>query len=352
MAVILQTPSVLSITPFDPSNDYNVEFLYQGNQCVKSRAIIMDNSSSTTVYDKTQQGMHLYHTIPAGTLTAGKKYTIRVQVFDDNDNSSNLSSSVLFLCLSKPAFSFAEISNGVTHKEALLSLHIVYSQNESEPIKNYQFIQYNASKVEIDSSDVSYSAEDMSYTFYNLENNTTYYFRAVGETKNGISLDTGYVEVNMVLDLSPIDAVLQLENDYSSGVIRLIFNIRDIDFEVGSDSYSYEDGMIVLNDNYLRYHDGIQLDGNFSLFLEINRTKLGTFLSLHDGFLTVSAIQIGEDYFYSLKILDSDFGQYIKLDSPYISDGYIYPASTKKYMTLVIRRRSGLFSLELVSNAA
>lgn len=348
MAVILQTPSILSITPFDPSKDHNIEFLYQGNQCVKSRAVIMDSSTSKTIYDKTQQGMRLYHTIPANTLTAGKKYTIKIQVFDENDNSSNLSSPVLFLCLTKPSFSFEEISNGVTHKESLMTLHISYSQSENEPIKNYQFIQYNASKIEIESSDISYDTEDMSYTFYGLENNTTYYFRAVGETKNGISLDTGYIEINAVFDLSPIDAVMQLENDYNNGVVRVIFNIRDVDFEIGSDSYSYEDGMIVLDDNYLKYFDGIELSGNFSLFLQINRTKVGTFLDIHEGFLTVSAIQIADTYFYALKVQDSDFGQYIKLNNPYINGGYIYPSSKNSYSTLVIKRKNGFLSMELL----
>ena len=80
MAKILQTPSVNAIVPFDPSNENVVNFTYSDNQAQKNRAVITDNETSQVVYDREYSTMRLQHTIPANTLTPGKKYLIQILI--------------------------------------------------------------------------------------------------------------------------------------------------------------------------------------------------------------------------------------------------------------------------------
>ena len=348
MAVTLQTPSILPIIPFDPSIAYNIEFVYQDNQSVKNRAVITDNNTGNIVYDSTQPSMRLFHTLPANTLKAGKKYLVQIQVFDEDNNSSNLSDSVLFLCLTTPTFSFKNIVNGSVYKSATLDLDILYSQSENEQLKNYQFIQYNASRVQISSSNVLYTKDNLTYTFYGLENNSTYYFRAVGETQNGMSLDTGYIEVNVQLTISPIDATIQLENDYENGVVRLIFNIRDIHYTLNGNNYSFSNGMVTLNNTSVTYDGGFSATEDFSLHCQANKIALGTFLEMQDRLIKLSTLKICNDYYCELSIRENDFAQYQKIPSAYLSGDKVVVASNNSYKTFVIRRVDGYYSLEII----
>ena len=348
MGVILQTPSILPITPFDPSSEHNIEFVYQDVQAVKNRAVITDNETGEIVYEATQSTMRLYHTLPSRVLTASKKYLIQIQVFDENGNSSNLSEPVLFLCLTTPSFNFDNLTSGSVYKQPNITLELTYNQLEGEQLKNYRIIQYNASKVEISSSDTIYGSENLSYTFYGLENNTTYYFRAIGETQNGIPLDTGHVEINVQLIKIPVDAVVQLENDYCNGVVRLLFNIRDIHYTLTNDDYTFNDGMVTLNNTALIYEDGFSATDDFSLSCQINKVKIGTFLEMENGLVQLAVVKICDSYYCELSVRDSDFRQYEKLkDATLLSDGQLL-TSNNEYITAIVRRRNGYYGLEII----
>ncbi len=349
MDVILQTPSILPIIPFDPANEYNIEFVYQDVQPVKNRAVITDNESGNVVYDSVQNTMRLYHTLPSGTLTAGKKYLIQIQVFDVDNNYSNLSDAVLFLCLTTPEFSFNNLTSGTVYKQANIALELLYSQLEGEQIRNYQIVQYNAEKVKIGASEVIYSQDNLTYTFYGLENNNTYYFRAIGETQNEMPLDTGYIEVNVQLTLLPIDAIFQLDNDYNEGVIRLTFDIRDVHYTLTGDDYTFSNGAVTLNTSSVLYDSGFSVNDNFALFCQVNKVPLGTFLSMEDEMVVLSVLKICDSYYFELKIKDSDFRQYVKLENTTLTnDGKILIGSENTYVTARIRRVNGYYGLDLV----
>lgn len=349
MGVILQTPSILPIIPFDPSNAYNIEFVYQDVQSVKNRAVITDNETGSIVYDSTQSTMRLFHTLPANTLIAGKKYLAQIQVFDEDGNSSNLSDAVLFLCFTTPEFYFKNLANGTVYKQASITLNLMYGQSENEQLKNYQIIQYNALKVQTDASSVMYEKENLSYTFYGLENNATYYYRAIGETQNGMHLDTGYIEVNVQLTVVPVDAAIQLENDYWNGVVRLIFNIRDVHYTLTGDDYTFNNGMATLNNTTLTYDEGFTAQSDFSLFCQANKVALGTFLEIENGLVCVSTLKICDSYYCKIGVKNSDFAQYVKLGNAEVTnDGQLLLDPNKEYVTLIIRRRNGYYALEVI----
>lgn len=319
MSKILQTPSINSIVPFDPLYDYTVNFTYSDNQSLKNRAVITDNSTNEVVYDKTQTTMRLQHTIPANTLTAGKQYLIQIQVFDADGNSSNLSSPVLFYCFSTPIFSF-DISDDETIKNASITLNLNYVQSEDEPIKSFQFFQYSYDKFLLNSSPVFYSNSDMSYSFYGLGNNLSYYFRAIGETNHGITLDTGYIKVNVLFNTVKANILLDAENHYRDGYISLRLNIKDIGYKLDNDNYELKDGLLILKNNSLTYNEGFTVPDDFSLFVEAKELPVRTFLTTNDNMFSLSIVDVCGTYYCKLEVKNSSFVQYESLPKAKLVD--------------------------------
>lgn len=313
MARILQTPSVIAITPFDPSYDYSIEFIYNDSQSVSNRVVITDNETSTIVYDNTQSTMRLWHVVAANTLTPGKQYLAQVQVFDADGNHSILSDPIMFYCYSTPTFEFDGLVDGMTHKSATITIKVGYEQAENEALRSFQFFKYSSDKALVTSSDIVYSSTVEDYTFYGLNNSTLYYFRATGETTHGIKLDTGYVGVNIDLELVPATILFDLENNRNEGYINVVSNINDIDYETENDNYIFEDDMLILNGSSINYNQGLQVSGDFSLFVEAKKLPMGTFLTTDNGNLSLSIVEIVGARYCKLTVIDSNYQLYAPL---------------------------------------
>ena len=241
MSIKLQTPTIIAFTPFDPNYEYDISFTYTGTPITKSRARIVD-INGVVVYDETQTiSNRLIHTIIPSQpqiLEAGEsvRYTIQIQVFDKDDNYSDFSDPVLFYCFSTPEFYFEELSNNDVIDKSSITLKLKYVQAENEPIRSIQFLKYSLDKTLLDSSDVIYSPPSIStlyetfYTFNSLDNGI-YYFRAIGETKYGTPLDTGYIQINVKYNENPLLVSFNLENHYCDGYISIDTNIMDINYK-------------------------------------------------------------------------------------------------------------------------
>lgn len=317
MATVLQTPSIISFKPFNPSFDFIVKFVYTGNQSVKNRVVIMDNNSSLVVYDEVQTTMKLQHTIQANTLTAGKQYLLQVQVFDFDGNSSNLSDPVLFYCFTTPTFSFDNITDNMTYRNASIALDIHYSQPENEQLRSLQFLEYSYDKILLTQSNAFYSTTG--YSFYGLKNNTSYYFRAVGETVHGISLDTGYIKVNIKYKTLPANIIFSAENNYCEGYIRLISGIKDIEYKFDNDNYELKDGLLTLKDNSLTYQNSFSIEGDFVLFVEAKKLPLQKFLTTNNDEFSLSIVNICDVYYCKLTVKNSKLSMFVSLPKARLS---------------------------------
>ena len=354
MSKILQKPSINAITPFDPKYGCTVSFVYDDNQAVGNRAVITDNDTGVTVYEVEQTTWRLEHVIGVDNkLKPGHKYLIQIQVCDADDNWSELSDHVLFYCFTTPEFTFKNIANGDTYRNASITLDLKYTQNEGEPIRNFQFMQYSYDKTLISSSSLYYSSNPMTYTFKSLENNTTYYFRAIGETSHGMPLDTGDIEVNISYDKIPMDVVLNVENNYCYGYIALDLNIGVPGYELESDvGFSYGDGTISLADNSLTYNN-ISASNDLSLYVDAKKVKLGTFFTANDNSFSLSVINVCGVYYCELSVADSDFKQYIELtDVKKENNGLITLFSEQDNATAIfeVKRINGLYDLKVYNS--
>lgn len=306
MSKILQTPSIGTISSFDPSYDADIYFYYEDNQAYRNRIVVTDNETSLVVYDKAQDSMRLYSTIPANTLVAGKQYLAQIQVFDMDGNYSNLSDPVLFYCFTTPILSFAGIYSGYIHRNANIALTLEYVQPENELIKNYQFVLCSEDKIIESSSDVIYSSTLSNYTFYTLKNNTTYYLRAYGETVHGMSIDTGFVLIKVKYEIIPANMAFQVQNVYKRGYIDIETNIINIGYRLENDNYSFNDGVLELTDNSLTYDEGFEITGDFSLFVEAKRLPVTKFLTTNNDNISLHIVNICDTYYCKLEVKDSD----------------------------------------------
>lgn len=319
MAITLPTPVIAKILPFDPTNDYILKFTYSGNQIYKNRVVIKEYDTNKSIYDLTLSTMKLEHLINANTLVAGNQYIVQIQVFDIDNNSSQLSSPVLFYCLTTPQFSFSNLTNGEVYRNASKELKITYSQLEGENLRSYQYMQYSIDKTLIKSSDVFYSNTISPYTFYNLENNTVYYFRAIGETVNGIQLDTGYIEIDISYKTMPANIIFDVKNNYCEGYITLNSGIKTVEYEFENDNYVLEDDLLKMWDNSLTYKNSFSLDGDFVLFIEARKLPVKRFLTTNNNELNLSIVNICDTYYCKLDVKDSDMSLFASLPKAKLS---------------------------------
>ena len=91
-------PQINKINPLDATKDNIISMSYVGNMPYSNRIVIYDATTLAVLYDNTSTNTNysIEHTIPANTLTNGKKYAIQGQVFDINGNASALSDKAYF----------------------------------------------------------------------------------------------------------------------------------------------------------------------------------------------------------------------------------------------------------------
>ena len=295
----LTTPVLDLVKVFDANYAHTFSFSYSGNQAVKNRLLIKDNVSNQIVYNQVQDGLRLNHTIGANVLENNKVYNIQVQVYDADGNSSNLSNLCIFSCHSTPQFYFSNVANDSVISNANLSCNLTFLQEEGDSVKEYRYYLYDSNKSQLLTSDYFY---DLSapYTYYGLENVTTYYIRAVGTTVFGFEVDTGYLMINVKYVFIPTNIAFSALN--KDGKIILTSNIVLTDYDLDNESYQLENGELTLTENAITYHilDFIE---DFSLVVRARHLPLNSdFVTVicEKGSTKLSIHKISEKYYCKL----------------------------------------------------
>ena len=319
---MLATPILSNISTFDPSESNIISFYYSGGQIEKKRLVVKNNAGAT-VYDNTQLGMRLDYELPSKKLTAGQQYTAQIQIFDFNGNSSELSSSVIFYCFSKPLVSFDSPPSKIN--SAQYTAHFNFSQKESDTIKQYRYELYDVQHQLVSTSEYFYDGNHYSYTFRGLKNLTNYYIRCTGETVHNVSFDTGFTKLTINYVVQPNNMILRTTNNVTEGYITVDCNIIDIGYKVENDNYSFgKDGVTLVNNNVV-YNSGFSFSDDFSIFIKAKEVPLdSTFFSFQydDGILKLSIIRFATKYYCRLEAVGTicNFTQYVELPNVAILD--------------------------------
>ena len=225
------TPTLLQHIAFDKTLETTFPFnSVGGNQVVKNRLQILNNSTLAVVYDSTQTTFALAHTLSSDTLTNGVYYLAKVKTYDINNVESEWSSGVQFYCFTTPSFTFNNITPTINTSSKLFE--VAYAQIQNEPISQSQFMLYDANGILIQQSEVLYNVDgtlppnSVSYLFTGMLDGQTYKVRATGTTLNGMALDTEYITFNIVYTEPNIFSTIQITSDCENGVNNIVSNLK------------------------------------------------------------------------------------------------------------------------------
>lgn len=225
------TPTLLQHIAFDSTAETNFTFTsVGGNQVVKNRLQIVNNSTLAVVYDETQTTFALVHTVPANSLTNGVYYLAKIKTYDVNDIESEWSSGIQFYCFTTPSFTFSNVTPTINTSSKLFE--VAYAQIQNEPMSQSQFMLYDSNGILIQQSEVLYNSNGslppntVSYLFTGMLDGQTYKVRATGKTSYGMLLDTDYSTFNIVYTEPNIFSTIQITSDCENGVNNIVSNLK------------------------------------------------------------------------------------------------------------------------------
>lgn len=260
----MATVYVKSISAFDALIDKTIDFDYSGNLCTKNRLIIYNSANNTPVYDNTITPSYtLSHTIPANTLVNGTSYYCTITAYYTSNNveySVTSSASNIWKCLTTATWSIDGISSGTVIGNSYYDFKINYTQSQNELVNEYYIVLYNPSGTTYWSSGTLYDISATT-TATGLPNSTVLYARAYGTTVNGLSLDTGKIQVTIDYQVPSMYSVAYLENDKWHGWVKATTNILDVE-GTGSGSYSFVDSKYV---DLSSANSNVVFDKNFAM---------------------------------------------------------------------------------------
>lgn len=268
-------PVIKPITPFDANLGTTIKATYSGNMPYYNRVVIQDAMTLDIVYARTIGTSEYSHTldptykgsiVAAGdvgySLINGRRYTATIQFFGRTLSDPFLvSDKQSFLTRTTPQFFFDGVTDGMIIDTASIGLDLVYAQAETEMLVSFQFEIYDNTKKLLQATDIKYDTTDMTYTFKGLQNLTSYYVRALGTTKNGISLDTGFWEIRTQYQNPSVYARMFAQNDEQTSENEYWTNFVLIESDEPDEDFEFEDSWIYLqNGKKVTYSKGFSID--------------------------------------------------------------------------------------------
>ena len=269
--------SVSKIPAFDAEKERKISFVYSGNQCIANTITVYNSSTNASVYSHRVTSFALSHTIPAGTLTNGVSYYIKITAHYMNGSTEESVTSVasnIFLCLKTPTWEFSGITNNSTVNNSTVNLTMVYSQAQNEEINEFIIEVYTVGHTVFHRSPSLYDAS-AAYTVSGLEDNSVYYLRAYGSTVNGLIIDTRDEypdDIKITADFIAPDvySLTYLENVPDKGVIRISLNVASIEghSQSGTDFTYTDDDYVNLQNDYVVFDQNVYAGGEFTFLIK------------------------------------------------------------------------------------
>lgn len=269
--------SVNNIAAFDALNERKINFTYSGNQCIANTIDVYNSSTNETVYSHRVTSFALSHTIPAGTLTNGLSYYIKITAHYMNGATEESITSVasnIFLCLKTPTWSFSGITNNSTVNNSTVNLTMNYSQEQNEEINEFIIEVYTVGHTVFHRSPSLYDVS-AAYVITGLEDKNVYYLRAYGTTVNGLVIDTRSKypdDIKITADFVAPDvySLAYLENLPDEGIIRISLNVASIEGHSKSgQDFTYTDNEYVNAQNdYVVFDQNVYTGDEFSFLIK------------------------------------------------------------------------------------
>lgn len=335
-------PQIMRINPFDANKDCEITLSWSGNRAHANRVLIYDNETNALVFDDIVSTYALKHTIPACTLTNGKKYVIQAQTYDVENIPSALSNKILFYTFATPDFYFEGLSENAIISNSSFTATVHYCSDDWENISKYVFYLYDATKKQLLQSSEMTDANDISYTYKGLDNNTVYYIRCVGVTVNGMEIDTGYAEITVKFENPDTYARIYATPIPSQGCIQVSTNLVIIQYN-GTEEFEYTDGMIDLRDKTLYYDKGFSIEDDSTVIIRgTNLWQQADLLKMsnENSGLTLSSHFYPDGKLRFRLIVPNGVNNYLLYSDEQVFDN-------KDTVTIVIRRKNNVYQLKV-----
>lgn len=336
---------------FDAAYAHDFMFRYTGSQAVSNTLTIRNNETNDVVYKGTSTTMQLRHTVPAGTLTNGTLYSATVYVTDATGVNSSDSEPVLFYCYTTPTFHINIVTNQII-EAASYQVEISYEQSEGEQLQSYQVSLYDLNKQLIYSSSTRYDYS-VPVNIGNLEDNTSYYIRATGETINHMSLDTDYILFSVDYILPSMYSYIVVENIADEGYMKIISNVLSIEgmtLDGSEPLYINDDYIDTINGSKITFNHGYKILDNFFLRIIIRPCGINVSpLILSNGKKNIVITERRGNFYgcdgykmrYELRI--DDYSETYLIDSNSIDI-----PSDDAFITLYIKKNDDLYDINII----
>ena len=274
----LTTPILFSRVAFDATASQVFSFnVIGGDQVVKNRLVITNQSTNTVVYNQVQQTYSFQHNLPADVLTNGVYYSAYIITYNSNGDASPQSNSIQFYCYSTPSFVFTNLPSGNIISNSSFNFEVTYNQNEGELLDTYSFTLYDARQIQIATSGVKYVGSSVapptviSYTFAGFGDKTNYYIKANGQTVQGTIIETPLISIDVVYTKPNIFSIIELNNNCNGGYISVKSNLIDIRSSSNPSPPVYVDNNTAVDarsqGRYVEWSSGFSLDDDFTVSL-------------------------------------------------------------------------------------
>lgn len=345
-------PVIFQIKAWDASLEGTITFSYSGNQAIKNQLVIRNNLTNAIVYDQTQTTFQLKHIVKANSLINGICYNVQLRIFDKDNIPSTYSSAEFFYCYSNPLLTFLNCIANQMILYPSFEATLTYTQTENEPLNNYRFVLYNEKQSEISRSGNLYNTTQLKYIYSNLEDKNKYFIRAIGETLNHMQVDTGMLPVSVQYIRPSIYALVDLQNLYKEGLVRIRSNIVSITGKSNPDPPKYiadKEVDLIASDSWVKFDEGFDVTGDFTMQLRLRsviRNGIPIILSngnesieikyMHGSFNSQKNIEKG--YF----VLNAHNGM-----SPYVQlSNYLdLPIADSDILYLWVRRKNHVYEI-------
>ena len=246
---------------FDARYEREFKYLWPSgnNQSVANALIIRDNETNTIVYNTKQETLLLKHILPANTLQNGKTYNVCIQVFDRDNNASELSDTLIFKCYTTPTLSLNIVNEQVIRSSSYLFI-VSYNQIEGEELQYHSLELYDGNKQRLYNTGAKYNIE-AGITLSDFTDNTSYYIKAYGQTINHMEIETDFILFHVEYIKPELYSYMTVENRELYGDIQFTSFLVSIEGKGVNGEPTYIDG------DYVDTVNGtdIRFDDNFSI---------------------------------------------------------------------------------------
>lgn len=211
---------------FDALLDFKVEFTYLGSDKITTNEVEIRPSGINTqpIYKRQSSRFDKHHVIPAGTLTNGQSYRIKIRVLLHDSTWSVWSPEVEFICLKTPNVIFENLQEDKFVYNNDILFRAIFQQEQGDRVETYQFVLMDSKRIPIAKFPVrrteAITPNLMQERITDLDKGRLYYIGVYITTTNGVQYFDKHEFIAHYVAPST-SGIIETKNDEETGLVLL-----------------------------------------------------------------------------------------------------------------------------------